>query len=72
MKSTNQKPEYQELTKDQWIQVAKSLLFDITLFNEPSSLTDKAEFLIEVGGGYNYREENAVTELRWKPEDETD
>ncbi len=52
------------MTKDQWIQKVKALLFDLTFLND-DALRPEIEELIEQGGGYDSKTECSTTELRW-------
>jgi len=54
------------MTKDQWIQKAKALLFDYTFDLKARSLKRECNKLIEEGGGYNYEVESSETPLVWK------
>jgi len=53
------------MTKDEWIQEAKALLFDAIYCCDSPSLRDEMEALIQKGGGYKYDEESSTTPLRW-------
>jgi len=54
------------ITKDQWIQKAKALLFDCTFCVDIRSIKDEINELIHEGGEYDPMTESSVTQLRWK------
>lgn len=53
------------MTKEQWIQKAKALLFDCTFCVDSTSICSEIEELLQEGGGYDYKEESSKTPLRW-------
>lgn len=53
------------MTKDQWIQCAKALLFDSLFSLDSAPLKLEADMLLNLGGGYDPEKETAVSELRW-------
>lgn len=54
------------MTKDEWIQKAKALLFDFTYSSAEHSLKQEARELIIAGGGYDYLTESSETTLNWE------
>jgi len=56
------------MTKDEWIQRAKALLFDLT-FATSGSLRREINELIKQGGGYDEYTEDCESELRWEDEE---
>lgn len=56
----------EELTKEEWIQKAKALLFDCTFCVDSESIKSEIEDLLKEGGGYDPMEESFKTMLRWK------
>lgn len=56
------------MTKDQWIQEAKALLFDCTFCVDSGGIKKEIDTLLEKGGGYDYRNESSKTPLRWPDE----
>ena len=52
--------------KDEWIQKAKALLFDISLLDPYATFRKEASDLLEEAGGYDSRAESSVTELKWE------
>ena len=53
------------LSKDQWIQKAKALLFDCGFCLDSTGLRKEADSLIKEGGGYDPLQETCRTPLRW-------
>lgn len=55
------------MTKDQWIQKAKALLFDYSHTGDvfPGLAKESAE-LVEQAGGFDHMRETAKTPLRWR------
>lgn len=56
------------MTKDEWIQNAKALLFDCAFCVDSQPLRREIEQLLMDGGGYDAQTESSKTKLRW-PED---
>lgn len=54
------------MTKDEWIQRAKALLFDLTFSEAEYALRVECKQLISDGGGYDYETETSKTPLRWR------
>lgn len=55
------------MTKDEWIQYAKALLFDIVVGSSAEEcLKKEAQDLINQGGGYDCMVESCETPLKWK------
>ena len=53
------------MIKDQWIQKAKALLFDMQFACESNQLNREAAKLIEEAGGYDPYNETSETDLQW-------
>ena len=54
------------VSKDQWIQKAKALLFDCTFCVDVNSINTEINDLIDEGGGYDPRNESSKTPLKWR------
>ena len=54
------------MTKDQWIQKAKILLFDCLSSLDSKELTDECSKLIIEAGGYDFEVESSETALIWR------
>ena len=66
MKEITAKP----LSKDEWIQQAKALMFDCEFSLDSSGLKRECKELIQLGGGYNYMIESSETPLQWSNTEE--
>ena len=53
------------MTKDEWIQKAKALLFDCRFDLGSDNLDQECRDLINKGGGYDYENESSETTLKW-------
>jgi len=58
------------MTKDEWIQKAKALLFDCSFCVDSRHIREDIHELIKEGGGYDYTTESSVTPLRFKGDEE--
>ena len=54
------------MTKDEWIQKAKALFFDLGYACDSAGLKREMEELLKEGGGYDYMVESSKTPLKWK------
>lgn len=53
------------MTKDEWIQKAKALMFDCQFSLDSKNLVREVQQLLVEGGGYNYNRESCNTPLIW-------
>lgn len=56
------------MSKDEWIQKAKALLFDLTFMDVGDQQRQEAADLIEKGGGFDHETETDSTPLNWPEE----
>jgi len=56
------------MTKDEWIQQAKALFFDLSFCVEHETIKKEMSDLVEVAGGYDCMTEHCESKLRWPDE----